>query len=99
MQDTLHEIGLRVLEYWFLLGMVINTVLMVMFRTAKNNGKVDWLEAGMCACLTYGIWFALSWFQLPQELGVLIGGFVGFFGTSKIGIWVSNKFGLDQEEK
>jgi lambda family phage holin len=96
-QDSLQEICLKVLEYWFLIAMVATAGLMSVFRTAKNHGKVDWLESAMCALFAYGIWFALSWFNIPEGVGVLIGGFIGYKGTHVISKWVSDKLGMSKE--
>lgn len=94
MQETLQEIGKGILEYWFLIAMVATAGLMSVFRTAHSKGKVDWLESGMCALFAYGIWFALSWFNIPEGVGVLIGGFVGYKGTHVISKWVGDKIGM-----
>ena len=99
MQDTLNEIGSAILEYWFLIAMVATAGLMSMFRTAKSYGKVDWLESAMCSLFTYGVWFALSWFNIPEGLGVLLGGLVGFKGTTVISNWVSDKLGFDSDKQ
>ena len=61
----------------------------------SNTGKIDWLESLMCSLFSYGIYFALTWLNLPAELGVLIGGFLGFKGTNVISQWISKKLGLD----
>lgn len=95
MQETLQEIGKNILEYWFIIAMVATAGLMSVFRTAHAKGKVDWLESGMCALFAYGVWFALSWFNIPEGVGVLIGGLVGYLGTVKISHWVSTKLGID----
>jgi hypothetical protein len=50
----------------------------------------------MCSLFAYGIWFALSWLNIPEGVGVLIGGFVGFKGTHAVSNWVSKKLGFDK---
>ena len=94
MQEYLHDFWQAVLEYWFVIAMILTTTLMAIFRTAKKHGRVDWLESGMCALFAYGIWFALSWFNIPEGMGVLIGGFVGYKGTHVISKWVGDKIGM-----
>ena len=95
MQENLHDFWKVIVEYWFLPATVLTAFLMAVFRTAKTNGKVDWLESAMCALFTYGVWFALSWFNIPEGVGVLVGGLIGFKGTTVISKWVSDKLGLD----
>jgi lambda family phage holin len=84
------------IEYWFLPATILTTFLMAVFRTAKANGKVDWLESIMCSLFAYGVWFALSWLNIPEGVGVLIGGFIGFKGTHVVSNWVSKKLGFDE---
>lgn len=95
MQDNIHELWKILIEYWFLPATILTAFLMAVFRTAKANGKVDWLESIMCGLFSYGIYFALTWLNIPAELGVLIGGFLGYSGTHKISNWISKKLGLD----
>ena len=95
MEDFLGNVWKTIVEYWFLPATVLTAFLMAVFRTAKANVKVDWLESLMCSLFSYGIYFALTWLNLPSELGVLIGGFLGFKGTNIISQWISKKLGLD----
>ena len=97
MEDFFQDLWNTFIEYWFLPATVLTAFLMAVFRTAKANGKVDWLESLMCSLFSYGIYFALTWLNLPAELGVLIGGFLGFKGTNVISQWISKKLGLDAE--
>lgn len=97
MEDFSHSVWHVVQEYYLLLATVLMTVLMAVFRTAQNNGKVDWLEAGMCGIFAYGIWFALGFFNLPEGAGVLIGGMVGYKGTALVSAWVAGKAGISIE--
>lgn len=99
MQEYLHEAWNVVLEYWFLIAMLVNTVAMSVFSTAKKTGKVDWLESIMCALFAYGVWFILTWWNLPEGVGVLLGGLIGFKGTNATSKWISKKLGIDLEEK
>lgn len=101
MEDFLHGVWHIVQEYYLLIMTVVMTILMAIFRTAKANGKVDWLEAGMCGIFAYGIWFVLGFFSLPEGAGVLIGGMIGFKGTTLVSAWIANKVGIsvDKEDK
>ena len=82
MQEHFSDFWKLLVEYWFLPATILTTFLMAVFRTAKVNGKIDWIESMMCAIFAYGIWFSLSWLNIPEGVGVLIGGFVGFKGTN-----------------
>ena len=95
MEDFFQSLWKTFIEYWFLPATVLTAFLMAVFRTAKANGKIDWLESLMCSLFSYGIYFALTWLNLPAELGVLIGGFLGFKGTNVISQWISKKLGFD----
>ena len=99
MQENLHDFWKVIVEYWFLPATVLTAFLMAVFRTAKVNGKIDWLESAMCALFTYGVWFALSWFNIPEGVGVLVGGLIGFKGTTVISKWVSDKLGFDSDKQ
>ena len=99
MQEHLHDFWQAVLEYWFVIAMILTTTLMAIFRTAKKHGRVDWIESAMCALFAYGIWFVLTWLNLPEGAGVLIGGFIGYFGTHKTSQWLSKRLGIDLEDK
>ena len=61
MQEHLDDFWKLLVEYWLLIAMVITTVVMAMFRTAKQYGKIDYLEAAMCALYPHG---SLSDWQL-----------------------------------
>lgn len=99
MEDFLHNTWQTAQEYWVVISMVVMTVLMAVFRTAKTNGKVDWLEAGMCGIFAYGIWFLLSFFNFPEGAGVLLGGMVGYKGTHFVSTWVGNRLGISLDSK
>ena len=97
MEDFFQDLWKTFVGYWFLPATVLTAFLMAVFRTAKANGKIDWLESLMCSLFSYGIYFALTWLNLPAELGVLLGGFLGFKGTNVISQWISKKLGIDAE--
>lgn len=99
MEDFIHSAWQTILEYWLVISTVIMAVLMAIFRTAKTNGKVDWLEAGMCGIFAYGIWFVLGYFDIPEGAGVLIGGVIGYKGTTLVSNWISSRLGFNLEPK
>lgn len=95
MQETLQYLWFKLLEYWFLIGGVTVTFIMAVLRTHKRTGKIDFVEAVMCAIFTYGAYFLLSWFKLPQESLILIGSFLGYYGTAKVTKLVSDRLGSE----
>lgn len=95
MQENLHEMWQAILNYWFLIAAITTTFIMALIRTAKKNGKIDYLESIMCALFTYGVWFVLTWLNLPEGIGVLIGGLIGFRGTTVTSQWLSKKIGIE----
>jgi lambda family phage holin len=97
MQEFLHDVGNNIVEYWLVIATVSMATLMAVFRTAKTNGKVDWLEAGMCGIFAYGIWFVLGYFDIPEGAGVLVGGVIGYKGTTLVSNWISNRLGINIE--
>lgn len=98
MEDFFNSLGKTVLEYWILICIVIATTGMAIMRTAKEKGKADYLEAGMCALFATSIWFVLDWLGLPAGAGVGIGTFIGYIGTHKFIRWVSKKVGLESTD-
>ena len=96
MQENLNDFWKVVVEYWFLIAAITTTFIMAIIRTAKN-GKIDYLEAIMCSLLTYGVWFVLTWLNLPEGIGVLIGGLIGYSGTHITSKWLYEKLGIDVE--
>lgn len=70
-------------------------VMLSIFSTAKKHGKVDWLEALICGGLTVAIASILGYFNLPNQLAVFIGGFIGFKGS----LWVEEKFNHAFQQK
>lgn len=97
MQENLHDMWQTILNYWFLIAAITTTFIMALIRTAKNNGKIDYLESIMCALFTYGVWFVLTWLNLPEGIGVLIGGLIGYSGTHITSKWLYEKLGIDVE--
>lgn len=97
--NFLQDTWSKVLEYWLLLSTILSCTLMAMFRTAKQEGKVDYLEAGMCGLLSYGSFFVLAHFGLPEGAGVLLGGVMGYLGTNKVSEWISNKLGITSKQE
>ena len=95
MQENLHDMWQAILNYWFLIAAITTTFIMALIRTAKKNGKIDYLESIMCALFTYGVWFVLTWLNLPEGIGVLIGGLIGFRGTTVTSQWLSKKIGIE----
>lgn len=98
MQENLNDFWQAILDYWFLIAAITTTFIMAMFRTAKANGKIDYLEAAMCALFAYGVYFVLGWFKIPPEASVLVGGFVGWLGTAKIAAIVQDKLGFESKD-
>ena len=98
MQENLNGFWKVIVEYWLLIAMVITTVVMAMFRTAKQHGKIDYLEAAMCAIFAYGVYLVLGWFKIPPEASVLVGGFVGWLGTAKVAAIVQDKLGFEDKK-
>lgn len=94
MDDFLNGVWHTLQEYWLVISTVAVAFMMAVFRTAKVNGKVDWLEAGMCGIFAYGVWFVLGYFNFPEGAGVLIGGVIGYKGTAMVSSWLTNKLGL-----
>ena len=53
----------------------------------------------MCGIFAYGCWFVLGWLGLPEGDGVLIGGMIGYLGSSTIGSWLADKFGIKDDNE
>ena len=94
MQENLHDFWKVIVEYWLMIVTIITTVLTAMMRTAKENGKIDYLEAGLCTMFSLSLWFMLGYLGLPKEVGVGIGVFVGYLGTLRFSNWVRSKLGI-----
>ena len=97
MEDFLGNVWKNIVEYWFLIAAITTAFIMAIIRTAKKNGKIDYLESIMCAIFTYGVWFVLTWLNLPEGIGVLIGGLIGYSGTHITSKWLYKKLGIDVE--
>lgn len=63
---------------------------LALIRT-KKAGKVDFLEATMCAFLTFAAWGGLEWLHIPEAASVLIGGFIGGLGSTWAREWMQRK--------
>lgn len=50
-------------------------------QSKKNTGRIDWLEAGMCALIAFGVSSALEFIHMPQQLTWLASVFVGSVGS------------------
>ena len=98
MQENLNDFWQAILNYWFLIAAITTAFIMAIIRTAKKNGKIDYLESIMCAIFTYGVWFVLTWLNLPEGIGVLIGGLIGYSGTHITSNWLYKKIGIDLED-
>lgn len=70
-------------------------VFISIFSTAKKHGRIDWLEALICGGLTVAIASVLSYINLPNQLSVFIGGFIGFKGS----LWVEEKFNQEYQRR
>ena len=97
MQENLHDFWKVIVEYWLLIAAITTTFIMAIIRTAKKDGKIDYLESIMCSLLTYGVWFVLTWLNLPEGIDVLIGGLIGYSGTNITSKWLYKKLGIDVE--
>lgn len=79
--ELLHEIR------HFILSFVL-AVLISILSTSHKHGSIDWIEALICGFLTLACASTLNYLNLPSELSIFLGGFVGFKGS----LWVDNKF-------
>lgn len=95
MQENLHDFWKVIVEHWLMIVTIITTVLTAMMRTAKENGKIDYLEAGLCTMFSLSLWFMLDYLGLPKEVGIGIGVFVGYLGTLRFSNWVRSKLGIE----
>lgn len=80
--------------YFFMFLTTLVAFSMSMYRTAAEKGKADWLESSMCALFAFGTWFALGFLNLPDGVGVLVGGFIGHIGTVKYSNFIKQKLGM-----
>lgn len=98
MEDFFKGLCDSLAEYMVLVGIIAVTFLMAVFRTAKQHGKVDWIEAIICGIFALGVWLVLGWFNIPEGGGVLIGGIIGYKGSAAVSEWLSDKFGFDDDK-
>ena len=98
MNDFLHTAWTVLSEAWILILSVLVAWGMAMGRTLKANGKFDWVESVMCGFFALGVYYALSWLNLPEGVGVLISGFIGYKGTTVVSHWLSKKLGFEDTE-
>ena len=94
MNDFLHAVWTIISEVWLLILSVLVAWGMAMGRTLKANGKFDWVEGGMCGFFALGVYYALSWLNLPEGASVLVGGVIGHVGSIRAGSWISKKLGF-----
>lgn len=95
MQENLHDFWKVIVEYWMLIWIIVATSATAMLRTAREHGKVDYIEASLCSLFSASIWFMLDWLGLPAEVGIGIGVFIAYIGTLRFSNWIRNK--LDME--
>ena len=95
MQENLNDFWKVIVEHWLMIATIIFTVLTALMRTAQENGKTDYLEAGLCTMFSLSLWFMLGYLGLPKEVGVGIGVFVGYLGTLRFSNWVRSKLGIE----
>lgn len=98
MDDFLSSIWKGIVEYWILICIVFTTTGTALLRTAKKNGKADYLEAGMCTAFALSIYFILDWLGIPSEAGIGIGTYISYIGTHRFSRMISEKFDLDDKE-
>ena len=94
MQENLNDFWKVVVEHWLLIVTIVTTILTAIMRTAKQHGKIDYLEAGLCTMFSLSLWFVLEYLGLPKEAGVGVGVFVAYIGTVRFSAWVRNKFDI-----
>ena len=95
MEDFLSNVWKGVVEYWILICVIAATASMALLRTAKQNGKLDYVEATICTIFALSIYFVLEWLGFPQEAGIGIGTFIGHIGSVRFSKWVIKKIGFD----
>ena len=98
MNDFLQTAWTVLSEAWILILSVLVAWGMAMGRTLKANGKFDWVESVMCGFFALGVYYALSWLNLPEGVGVLLSGFIGYKGTTVVSHWLSKKLGFEDTE-
>ena len=96
MQENLNDFWKVTIEYWLLIVTISTTILTSMMMTAKQHGKIDYIEAGLCSMFSLGLWFMLEYLGLPKEAGVAVGVFVAYIGTVRFSAWVRGKLGIEE---
>lgn len=99
MEDFFKGLVDTLTHYGLVVATVVSAVVMAIFRTAQRNGRVDLIESVICGIFAWGCWFILGWLGLPEGGGVLIGGMIGYLGSSTIGQWLANKVGIKNDKK
>lgn len=70
-----------------------------MIYSGETRGKT-FIEGFLCGALTLTTSSAMNYFNVPSNLNVAIGGFIGFIGVRKISSYISiylkSKFGLKE---
>ncbi|MHA3061999.1 phage holin family protein [Acinetobacter sp. ANC 4636] len=65
-------------------------------KSIKQKGKLDWVEALLCGCLTLAVSSTLEYLKLPREISIFLGGFIGFKGSLWVDAFINRK--TDSEE-
>ena len=86
-----------IVSYFFLVCSVLAAFVMGALRTAKETGKIDWIESGMCGVFAWGVWYLLGLFNLPDGAGVLAGGFIGHIGAVRFSNYIKQKLGIQND--
>lgn len=94
MEEFFKGVADTLINYGLAIATVLSAIVMAVFRTAQRNGRVDLIESVMCGVFAWGCWFILGWLGLPEGGGVLIGGMIGYLGSSTVGAWLANRFGI-----
>ncbi|OUY07634.1 phage holin family protein [Acinetobacter populi] len=82
--DTLTIYGVTIMA---LLLSIITSAL----KSIKRKGKLDWVEALICGCLTLAVSSTLQYLKLSSEISIFLGGLIGFKGS----LWVDARINKD----
>lgn len=96
--DLIAEHIFKIIRDNAILLTAIGTAMLMSILTTAKNGKVDWIEGGMCGLFTFSIWFVLGLFNLPAGAAVFIGGVIGCMGTKWLTHRFKEKFGGTKDE-
>lgn len=94
MEEFFKGVADTLINYGLAIATVLSAIVMAVFRTAQRNGRVDLIESVMCGIFALSVWLILGWFNIPESAGVLIGGMIGYLGSSTVGAWLANRFGI-----